>query len=218
MFDLKAIKLKAFAPVTTLEYMTADMVKQTFPLSTEGGVYETGIFDQSGSAYKLGSFQLPIILMIGGSKFSSATDVVLNGKKLAFSVVNDNLIYAQISPRATNMQVTESLYVLVDRRDFSISSLFSYELGGGLETVSGPAKLVMQFIKVLLTTPGTDTFDKSLGGGMSQFPGQNGSSPQQLLAMVAIGYRREYIHGDIEPAQGRASGFGKDLQNLLLKA
>jgi len=187
MFDLKTIKLKAFAPIRTLEYMTADLIKQTFPLSTDSGSYDTGIFDQSGSAYKLGDFQLPIILMIGGEGFSSATDVILNGQKLAFSVKSDSLIYAQLPPRnGTGLQRTESLYVLVDRRDFSISSLMSFELGSSFETVAGPAKLVMQFIKVLLTTPGSDDFDKNLGGGLNKFPGQNVASPHQLLAMVTM--------------------------------
>ena len=162
MLDISAVKLKDLAEVTEIEFLGQE---QTQALSLVRG-----------------GESLPIVLDIRGKNFDRVAAVVLNGVELQYIPVTPSRLYA-VMPDNMVGQTIRSLNVITDRDSFTNTSLYSFELGSPAP-YSGTEKLVFQFIKVLMTTPGTDLFDRSLGGGMRTIAGKAVRDSQSLLAQV----------------------------------
>lgn len=69
-------------------------------------------------------------------------------------------------------------------------SSFDYRIDPGFKTTTGPQKLAYQFVKLLLTTPGTDLLHQTEGGGLSSIIGtnvtQDGTGSLGARAMLAV--------------------------------
>ena len=167
MLDVKAIQLRDFAKVTKLDYLDEDSVREFFDMEA------------------LGLSTLPIILVAEGTNFARAAEVLVNGSSSQFTIVDDKRMFITLSKVVASQQLT-SVVVLTDKETFSSSSLFSFELGGIPGLQSGPSKLIAQYVKLLLTTPGSDSFDKSSGGGLQKIPGSVSQPQHMALAQVAI--------------------------------
>lgn len=165
MIDLKVVKPKDFAKIKSADYLSEELLKKMF-LAKDGESF-------------------PIVLMLEGENFHRATDVVLNGHQLEYTLLSPTKIIAQVTPSLASQDIT-SLYVLTDKESFAVSSVLSFEFGAIPELMSGMTKVIAQFTKVMLTTPGTDTFDKGLGGGAQQFAGSTTKSPHTILAQAAM--------------------------------
>lgn len=182
MLDLYAIKLKNFAKVKEAELLSEALVKEFFPISSEA------------------PFRLPVVLRLRGTNFEKATNVILNGHQLQFSKTyekgSNNLALLAMVPEHLFTQKFTSIYVLVDSMNFSQSSIYEWEFGTTPKVMSSAGKCVTQFVKVLLTTPGSDVFEPECGAGLQQFPGTKVSDPTGLLAAItvkvvsAVGYIR----------------------------
>lgn len=166
MLDIKAVKLKGFTKIRYVELLSET---------------EAEAFSSDGSA--------PYVIRIEGENFNKTTDVVINGHEANYKVLGPTIILA-ILPSAVRHRSITSIYVLTDKENFSISSLYSYELGASPGTISGPGKAVAQFLKVLLTTPGSDIFDRNLGAGLLQFPGAKTQGTHVILAKAAAAVQR----------------------------
>jgi hypothetical protein len=165
MLDLKVVKLKDFAKVTGAEFLNRETVEQSF-------LYELG---QS----------LPIILRITGEGFVKATDVIINGTSVPYTVQNATTILATLTESLGERPI-KSISVLNDSANYSNTSSFSFEVGDRFEPTSGIEKAIAQFVKVLLTTPGSDDFDKTIGGGLNTLSGKTGDAAYTFLAQVAL--------------------------------
>lgn len=125
------------------------------------------------------------ILQLTGKDFDKAVAVRVNRQNQNYVVVDKATILCTLPEKASSIDDVE---VITSSTKINRTSIFSYLLTDNVNTVSGEAKLVQQFIKVLLTTPGSDHFAPGLGGNMQNFAQQNqpyGSS-QALLAMTVI--------------------------------
>lgn len=165
MIDVKAVQLREFAQVDKAEFLSREEVE---------GIY----LPELGSA-------LPLVLRLTGKNFDKATDTLINGVQVQFSVLNKTTILATL-PSNLNRQPITSIQVLNDRANFSNTSMFTYELGNRLGTISGINKVIAQYLKVLMTTAGTDSFDKSLGGNLQKLPGSVSRAPYAFLTKVAL--------------------------------
>jgi hypothetical protein len=165
MIDLKAIQLKEFAKVTKVELLSREEVEKIF-LPTFGTA-------------------LPLVLRIQGENFDNATDVLINGNQVQFTTLSKSTILATLSNAVRSSPIT-SISVLNDRENFSNSSLFTFEVGSRPGTVSGINKVIFQYVKVLLTTPGSDSFDKQFGGGLQKIPGSTSRAPYAFLTKTAL--------------------------------
>lgn len=168
MLDIKAIKLKGFTRIRKVDYLSEAEVLATNPADVQN---------------------LPYILRIEGDNFNKATDVVINGVETIYSVLSSTVILATL-PASLEGRPLQSIYVLTDKENFAISSIYSYELGDRPEMLTGAGKAVAQFIKVLMTTPGTDMFDKGLGGGLQKFPGSKTQGTHVILARAAMAVQK----------------------------
>lgn len=172
MIDLYAVRLKNFGIVEEAELLSYSMVMEYFPVSSEA------------------PYRPPMVLRLRGEGFDKTTDVIINGQHVQFSKVYEpgsaSMSVFAIIPDGLSTQKFSSIYVLIDSRDFTTASLYEWEFGSTPKFMSGIGKCVAQFVKVLLTTPGTDSFDPTLGAGLPKFVGQNVTSPSGLMAAVTM--------------------------------
>lgn len=100
-----------------------------------------------------------------GDDFRAVDEVLLNDTPSPLvQVLNQNKLHAQLPTTITaatlvTVMVVSHSFVFTDR------SILSFKAGITNRKVSGINRLVQFFLKLLLTTPGTDIFRKTLGGG-----------------------------------------------------
>jgi hypothetical protein len=172
MIDIKITHTKEFAKVTSIGHLNQDHAEQL-------GLYKKGDI-------------LPIIFVINGENFSEAKKVLINTREVEFYIVSSKRLFAFMPANWKDLSLDE-VYVITDSKRYSSSSLLVYELGQW-GTVGGPEKVVSQFIKLLMTTPGTDSFEPHLGAGLLKFPGQGLKYPADIAVKVTTAIVRAADH------------------------
>lgn len=102
-------------------------------------------------------------VLITGTGFTFAVEVLINGYYSKFEVLSDTEIEARIPANVEGQEAVETVDVYVDSAEFDAEDM---EFFITQDTRSGLALLCQQFVKLLLTTPGTDLFDVAAGGGL----------------------------------------------------
>ena len=109
------------------------------------------------------------ILALRGEDFSSAAEVLVQNQTQPFSVISKSLIYSTIP---VNMYLDSladfTVDVIVSSTRVKRTTFYSYQLGEEMRTVTGAYKATQQFIKMLLTTPGTNAFNPNEPAGNLQ--------------------------------------------------
>jgi len=131
---------------------------------------------------------IPSSLQIVGPDLTSVIEVQINGSKsLSFVVASGTKIIAQIPTSAVGQVIND---VVAISSDFtaSLRSLISFEIGDNPKKVSGLKALIQMWLKVLLATPGFDSFTKNLGGGAQKYIGSSyaASMSSSISASFAI--------------------------------
>jgi hypothetical protein len=104
-------------------------------------------------------------LKITGEDFRSVDEVLLNGiASPSVVVLSKTSLIAQI-PSQLGAGTIVTATVLSNRLTVTPRSLLRFRVGKTPGRASGLQKLVQLFLKVLFTTPGTDIFNPTLGGG-----------------------------------------------------
>jgi len=108
-----------------------------------------------------------------GKDFRSVDEVLIN-QIVAESVVvvNKQRLLATI-PESLDAQRILSVKVLSRRLTVSKRSLIRFRIGRTPGKVTGILRLIQLFLKVLFTTPGSDIFDPTLGGGALRAVGRH---------------------------------------------
>jgi hypothetical protein len=125
------------------------------------------------------------MLSLRGEGFRKATSVMVNKTPQKFIIVSDSKI---LSAMPDDAGAIDSVDVIVDAEGITRTSFFEYILGSEPKTVSGPFKLVQQFIKLLMTTKGTNLWDLGEGGDFQRWVGQTipMNAPQVLIAKTTL--------------------------------
>lgn len=129
-------------------------------------------------------------LRVQGRDFSNAVQVILNRQPVEFVVLSRHYLVCSYPPDLT---VVDTLEVVASTSRVTGTSFFSYFLGEPVRTVAGIDKLLGHFIKLLLTTRGSDTFNPDLGGDLQRWSGsttdQGGSAAfaQILSKVISLG-------------------------------
>jgi hypothetical protein len=114
----------------------------------------------------------PRSVMLSGRGFKSIESVYLNNSPSPeFVVMSESQILAQV-PIDQRREAITSAYVLSSSLTFSERSLVEWSIGTRPQTVSGTLLLVQTFARILLRTPGSNAFHKTLGGGLQRAIGQ----------------------------------------------
>lgn len=142
----------------------------------------------------------PRTLDVTGKNFTSVDEVLVNGLVSSeVVVVSKTRLLAQVPAAFINQTVT-SVTVVSTRLSVSQRSLLRFRVGRTPSKVSGILRLMQAFLKLLLTTPGSDIFARNTGGGaltrigatfgrdeggsiVSEFIVAVGSTQRQLLAI-----------------------------------
>ena len=116
-------------------------------------------------------------LELQGSKFGGTVEVLINGvRSPEFVVLSGSRIWAQI-PRSQVSRQLHSLAVLSASAGNQPSSVVSFRASAGRFVAEGRVKLVQTYLKILLTTPGTDVWYPWMGGGLQGLIGTYSTEP-----------------------------------------
>jgi hypothetical protein len=104
-------------------------------------------------------------ISLTGRNFLSAEEVKLNGNLVDFEVVGDRRIEIEL-PESMESEYIRTVTVLSSSFTGREASVMEFVAGSHLRKVTGLLKAMQQFIKVMMTSPGTDIFHKTYGGGL----------------------------------------------------
>lgn len=126
------------------------------------------------SRVKLSSLAGFRALDITGEDFSSVDTVSINEMDSPDVIVlSANRLLAQLPTSLQEVPDVQSVMVVSRTMTLSSSSLLRFRIGNTPHATSGLMRLVQLFTKVLLSDPGSDTFNRGLGGGLLQGIGSN---------------------------------------------
>jgi len=125
------------------------------------------------------------VLQLRGSDFSKTQRVKVNNTDVPHAVVSKTEIMCAIPDGSSSI---ENVDVITTSKTINRRTYFEYMVGESPSVVAGTQKLIQQFVKLLLTTPGSDVFNKTSGAGMQSFIGTNFSpdNPSSLVAQVTM--------------------------------
>tara|TARA_Y100000034_G_C6854575_1_gene388148 strand:- start:700 stop:1341 length:642 start_codon:yes stop_codon:yes gene_type:complete len=134
--------------------------------------YRVCSFLDSASIKKVGIFSAHIPLLdIRGKGFRNVEAVLVNGyKSPTFVVMTPKKIYAEIPSQANNTALQTVSVLKTDPRGTDIS-VISFESSLPGQTAAGRLLMVQRFLMRLLTTPGSDIFSPTAGGGIQALIG-----------------------------------------------
>lgn len=138
----------------------------------------------------------PPSIVIMGDKFQYAENIIYNGADVKeFVIASPTRIIARIPDQQLGKPIT-SLSVLTTVPAARNSSILSLGLSRLNRAVQGIDKLVQDWMLIFLTTPGSDIFDPTLGGGARQLIGKaaygRGTSVMADLS-IAVSRTREQL-------------------------
>ena len=106
------------------------------------------------------------IIEVRGEDFSAVDSIRVNDQEVKdFAVLSSTFLRAQLP---SNMRPSEVETVTVVSRRLALTSrsLLRFRMSKMPSKVSGILRLVQLYVKVLLTDPGSDSFNQNLGGGL----------------------------------------------------
>lgn len=148
--------------------------------------YQLVAFRDTAPLSRIGLYDgSPYTLDVRGQNFADVVDVRVNGVRTSeFIILSQRRMLVEI-PRSQRNAVIETVTVLNATLGITPSSMVSFEILSGDAFAEGRTKLVQAFLKLWMTTPGTDIFNPSIGGGLVRLTGRYADSGQ-LRAQVAL--------------------------------
>lgn len=107
----------------------------------------------------------PPTLLVVGDDFRAVDEVLLNDIPSPAVIVQSTTSLTAVMPPEVRSNALVNVVVVSYRFAYTERSLISFRCGRTNRTVSGINRLVQLFVKVLLTTPGSDIFNPTQGGG-----------------------------------------------------
>lgn len=128
-----------------------------------------------------------VSLDITGSDFTGTTAVLINGQRSpTFVVISDTRLLADL-PAAVLGEAIRTLYILKEGTTGTTrSTVISFEAITTASTVPNSTFLVQKVLKYLFTTPGSDIFSPTSGGGLLSLLGATESSTGSLASLARV--------------------------------
>jgi hypothetical protein len=130
-------------------------------------------------------------LQIEGTDFRSVDSVFVNDTESPdVVVVSPTQLLAQLPDNLQAVPDVQSVMVLSRSLTLTASSVLRFRIGNVPSAVSGILRMMQLFVKLLISEPGSDIFNKSLGGGLlrsmgSTFGADDGDSIR-TNAVIAV--------------------------------
>jgi hypothetical protein len=129
---------------------------------------------------------VPRSMLLHGKDLTSTVDVLINeDSSPSFVVADQRTIIAQVPSSSAGRLVTSVVAVSSDFTA-SLKSIITFKIGNEPKKVSGIKALMQMWLKILLTTPGYDSFTKNAGGGAQEYIGGQFSGGSAVSASFAI--------------------------------
>lgn len=108
-----------------------------------------------------------LALDVLGDDFRSVDEVFINDVPSPdVVVVSPNRLIAQLPDSLQEAPDVQSIMVLSRQLTLSASSVLRFRIGDTPGVVSGVLRLLQLFVKILLSEPGSDIFNKQMGGAL----------------------------------------------------
>lgn len=148
-------------------------------------------FQQTKNIRRVTFFGQGTSLDIRGQAFGDITGVIVNGvRSPVFVVISPTRILADI-PASEIGVVIRSVSVLTANISGSKASIVSFEAAVSSQQMQESGLLVQRFLKILLTTQGTDIFAPQSGGNLLSLIGEISQSQESSVAALAELYVRQ---------------------------
>lgn len=139
---------------------------------------------------------VPPSIIVLGDKFQYAEQILYNGVEVEeFVISTPNRLIVRIPSSQLGLPLT-SVAVLTTIPSAGNDSLLSLGLPKLTRSVSGLDRLVQDWMLLFLTTPGSDVFEPSLGGGARQIigkPSYGGGTSASAELSLAVSRTREQL-------------------------
>jgi hypothetical protein len=113
----------------------------------------------------------PPVLDINGQDFRAVDDVVINDQKsLGWAVLSKTRMLA-ILPAGVAPALVSSINITSRKLVVTDKSILKFQISTTPAKATGILRLMQLYVKLMLTTPGSDIFDKKTGGGILRFLG-----------------------------------------------
>lgn len=117
---------------------------------------------------------LPPAIIILGEKFNTANEVVYNGIEVKeFLIASPHRIVARIPDSQIGKALTD-LRVLAPVQVSKTDAIVTFGLSKPIRAVDGMDRLIQEFLLIFYSSPGSDLFDQTAGGGGKKIIGRNG--------------------------------------------
>lgn len=160
---------------------------------------------------------LPPAIVVVGQNMNLASEIRYNDAIVPelFVVANNRLI-ARV-PDSQIGKPLNSISVFANTRSVGKDTVVSLSAGSPFTTVSGMDRLVQSWIMTFMTTPGTNIFSPSSGGGAQTIIGKttnrSGDSVSADLAMAVSRTKSEILNSQ---ARGRSIPLSEKLLNCSI--
>jgi|SaaInlV_200m_DNA_6_1039755.scaffolds.fasta_scaffold01637_6 hypothetical protein len=145
-------------------------------------------FQQTKNIQRVTFFGQGTALDIRGLNFRDITGVIVNGvRSPVFVTVSPTRILADI-PAGEVGVIIRSVAVLTANVSGSKASIVSFEAAVSAQQLGDSGLLVQRFLKVLLTTQGSDIFAPQAGGNLLALIGEISESERQNVEALAMLY------------------------------
>ena len=148
----------------------------------------------------------PVLLDVVGEDFSSVDTISINEVDApSFYIISRNRLLAEL-PSSVLPQNIRTVTVISQKFVLTEKSLIRFRVSKVPGKVSGMLRLVQLFLKVLLTTPGSDIFNRKLGGGALKGLGAtfNGSASSAITSDFVVSVQNTVRQ--VVALQNRTSG------------
>ena len=117
-----------------------------------------------------------LVLDLTGRNFVNVTDVLINGvPSPEFIVLSETRMSARIPTSQLNRQIT-TVKILISSGGQTGAAVISFEVRGGRSETAGITYIIQTFLMILLSTPGSDIFNPTLGAGLLNVVGSSSQS------------------------------------------
>lgn len=136
---------------------------------------------------------VPRSIDVLGTDFRDITAVLINGAESpSFIVLSKNRLIAEVPDNEKSENIYEVM-VMSASLTLTAQSTVEFTLGRSFRRVRGPQRLLQEFIRVLLRTPGSNKFHPQSGGGLSERVGKNMTEYSAADIAISINNTARYF-------------------------
>lgn len=137
----------------------------------------------------------PRSLILTGDRFNSVETVIINGVDSPyFMAYSDKEMIAEV-PEIFRQDTITDVSVLSTSITYTGSTLVNLTVGNKVRKTKGITRLMQNFLRILLRSPGSNIFSPRSGGGLMTRVGKNISQQTAADVVIAINSTKTYIVG-----------------------